>query len=617
MSRLSPMRPFFILAPLGMLYLAILGRVVQLHAAPDEVVNGVSEYLHNKVELPAMRGSIVDRNGKSLAHDRPAFWLMMTSVWEDRRYHPNNRPKGLTDDDIAAEIAEIAERCQVPVQKMAETLLSKEVGYTLLRRGLTPFEGQELRAFLRKYRSTGLQLVPMVEREYPLGRTFGSLLGIVTAQDEKRSGASGLEVKFDEHLTGTEGSKGSQMVTGAFGVNPAKGLEKPEQGGDLRLTLDADLGTATREILDEAMVELKAEWCGAVVLDANTGELLTLIGLPDYDPRDPIINDDLLDNSGIRSTFALTIDNPVVPGSTFKPFLIAYAIEQGIVSRSEVFEDRNTLKVKGRREIIENADGVKYGPKTAAECLIHSSNVVSVLIGLRTGIERFRDMQAKFGLWDPLYLGQRPMNTYHGPPEKNWTNRQAIPYTLASSSFGHEFMVNPIRYAACFASLINGGHRIEPYLLMDQQDATTEQAAERDAKRVGVERPISEETSDFIVDALEKMVERRIGSPLPEIEGVRWGGKSGTARHETKPHLNTCAFAAFGPIPDPEIVVLVIVQWPDVKGRISGTRLSGPLAGKILEHALRTRGLLPKAEASRLDSASSNANLNPRLKEVR
>jgi stage V sporulation protein D (sporulation-specific penicillin-binding protein) len=617
MSRLSPMRPFFILAPLGMLYLAIFGRVVQLHASPDPAVIGVSEELHNTTELTAMRGPILDRNGKVLAYDRPVYQLYMDLAWAQRRYHPANRDDDFTDDDVATEIATIAERCQVPVAKMAEALLSQTVVHTVLRRNVDMFEAQALQGYLRNYRGTGLRLSPSLARVYPLGRTYGTLLGIVDGEGDKREGVSGLEYKFDEQLQGTAGSKGSQMVTGAFGVNPAKGMRQPEQGNALWTTLDADLGPATREVLARSMELTNAKWCGAVVMDVNTGEILTLLGLPDFDPRDPWVDEDSkLDHSGQRSSFALAMENAVVPGSTFKPFVVGHAVDQGIVSRSEIFEDGGVIYIPGRGA-VKNAALVNPSPKNAEECLVHSSNVVSIRIGQRIGTDRFPQMMDRFGLWDPVILGQRKSPRGQRISKKEWDRRKAKNWPLVSASFGHQFMVNPIRYAACFSALVNGGRRIEPKLLVSGLEATPELAAYRDQLSVGVENPIQESTSDFLVTAMEKMVARRIGKPLPEIEGVRWGGKSGTARLETNEDLNTCTFAAFGPIPDPQILVFVVVQWPQVEGKISGTKYAGPVAGEILEHALRTRGLLPNTGASRLDSASSNANLNPRLKEAR
>jgi len=611
------MRPFFILAPLGMLYLAIFGRVVQLHASPDPDVIGVSGELHSTTRLTAMRGAIFDRNGKPLAYDRPVYQLYLDLAWSQRRYHPANRPDDLTNDAVADEIATLAMRCQVPVEKMANALLSETVVHTVLRRNVDMFEAQALQGYLRNYRGSGLRLRPSLARVYPLGRTYGNLLGIVDGEADQRKGVSGLEHKLNDHLRGTAGSKGSQMVTGAFGVNPAKGLVQPESGTALWTSLDADLGPAARDVLVRSMEVTNAEWCGAVVMDVQSGEILALTSLPDFDPRDPWVDPKTkLDNSGERSSFAQAMENAIVPGSTFKPFVVGYALDQGIINQSEIFADTGGIQIPGRG-LVKNARLVKTGPKTAEECLIHSSNVVSIRIGQRIGVERFPAMMDHFGLWDPVVMGQRTSPRGQRISAKEWGHRKAKNWPLVSASFGHQFMVNPVRYAASFCSLINGGHRVEPHYLVAGLDSTAELDAERQPKIVGSERPIRESTSDFLVTAMEKMVERRLGNPLPRIEGVRWGGKSGTARHETKPDLNTCTFAAFGPIPDPQILVFVVVQWPQVEGKISGTKYAGPVAGEILQHALRTRGLLPNTGASRLDSGSSNANLNPRLKEVR
>jgi cell division protein FtsI/penicillin-binding protein 2 len=611
MSRLSPMRPFFILAPLGLLYLAIFGRVVQLHAYPEKVENGVSDILHDETTLPAMRGAILDRYGSPLAYDRPAYELLMSSRWQDRRYHPDNRDEDLSDELLVEEIRAVAKRCQLDVEKLAEAVLDPETSYRVLRRGIDPFDAQAMRSFLRNYRGMGLELSPTLDRVYPLGRAYSSLLGIVSGQGKHRTGLSGLEVKFDPHLQGVQGSKGSQLVTGAFGINPAKGLIQPQQGNALQTTLDADLGKCVREVLATSMREHQPVWNGAVVIDVNTGEILSLLGMPDYDPTDPWVGDDGRDHSGEKSSFALAIENAVVPGSTFKPFVVGWAVEKNYVRTTDTFADNGIIYVPGRRKPIKNARFVQPGSKTPSECLIHSSNVVSVQIGQRIGVDGMQTMLERFGFWDPVVVGRRNSPRGIRPAARDWEGKKADAFGLPTLSFGHGLMVNPIRYAACMASLVNGGRRIEPHLIALDDGISMQMRAQQAHLRTGLDQPIRATTSAFLVDAMEKMAERRIGRPLPLIEGVRWGGKSGTARNEVNTDLNTCVFSAFGPIPNPEILVLVIVQFPQVENP-SGTKVAGPLAGEILRHALRIRGLLPSRSGSSLDSGSSNANLNPR-----
>ncbi len=611
MSRLSPMRPFFILAPLGVLYLAIFGRVVQLHAYPEQVENGVSEILHDETKLPAMRGAILDRYGSPLAYDRPAYELLMSSRWQDRRYHPDNRDEDLSDELLVEEIRAVASRCQLDVEKLAEILLDPDCSYRVLRRGIDPFDAKAMRSFLRKFRGMGLELRASLDRVYPLGRAYSSLLGIVSGQGDQRNGLSGLEVKFDQHLQGVSGSKGSQLVTGEFGVNPAKGLIQPQKGNALHTTLDADLGKCVREVLVGSMQDHQPVWNGAVVLDVNNGEILSLLGLPDYDPTDPEVDEYGRDHSGEQTSFALAIENAVVPGSTFKPFVVGWAIENKYVRTTDSFADSGIIYVPGRGKPIKNAHLVPPGNKTPSECLIHSSNVVSVQIGQRIGVAGMQTMLKRFGFWDPLVIGRRTSPRGVRPAARDWEGKKADAFGLPSVSFGHGLMVNPIRYAACLATLVNGGRRIEPHLIPLDDEISLQMRASQAHLRTGLNQPIQASTSAFLVDAMEKMAARRIGNPLPKIEGVRWGGKSGTARNEVNSDLNTCVFTAFGPIPNPEILVLVIVQFPQVDNP-SGTKVAGPLAGEILQHALRIRGLLSSHSGSSLDSGSSNANLNPR-----
>ena len=149
------MRPFFILAPLGVLYLALLGRLVQLHAYPRSVEHPVSGILNNETVLPGTRGVIVSHDGKPLAYDRPAFELVMSSRWLHRRYSPENRPEDLSDADIWDEINLVAEGCSLEPAILAAALLDPEISYKVLRRGVDPFEAGEIRNLLRGYRGMG------------------------------------------------------------------------------------------------------------------------------------------------------------------------------------------------------------------------------------------------------------------------------------------------------------------------------------------------------------------------------------------------------------------------------------------------------------------------------
>jgi cell division protein FtsI/penicillin-binding protein 2 len=609
MSRLSPMRPFFILAPLGVLYLALFGRLVELHAYPhdDHGQHGVSADLVGSYVLPSERGAILAHDGTPMVYDRPDFRLVMDTLWEHRRYHPDNLSEDLTVEQVEQEIVELAQACKVDLSRLREVLYNPDVSYTSVRRGIDPFEADKIKAYLSQVRGSGLHLLAEVNRVHPLGRIYSYLLGLTLHQDGQRKGVSGLERTCEDCLAGVDGAKGSQRVTSKFGINPARELNEPTCGTDVQTTLDVALGEFARDRLIESMEKYSPTWNGAVVIDVKTGAILSLLGLPDFDPEDPYSDDQGLNHQGEMSNFHLAMENAVVPGSTFKPFVVGWALEKGLISASETFQDSGHLRVPGRPKSIPNARGVPSGAKTAAECLVHSSNVVAIQIGQRIGVENFRQMLDVFPLWDPVELGGIGFSRGRAPTEHDWefqNGRQGRVWTLPSLSFGHQIMVSPVRYASCFASLINGGTRVDPYLLAAN-------APDALGKRL-----IRTQTSDFLIDAMERMVQRREGDVLPKIEGLRWGGKSGTARHETNLDLNTTLFMAFGPIPDPEVLVLVVVQNP-VADRVSGTRICGPVAGDILHYALRLRGLLPGLGNAGLDSAVQSGNLKQQNPEFR
>jgi cell division protein FtsI/penicillin-binding protein 2 len=609
MSRLSPMRPFFILAPLGVLYLALFGRLVNLHAYPKGGGNEhyVANHLLGLRDLPAERGAILAHDGTAMVYDRPGFRLVMDLLWKYRRYHPDHLSEEMTSAQVEQEIADLAQACKVDRSHLRKILLNPEVSYASVRRGIDPFEADKIKAYLAQVRGTGLYLRAEVNRVYPLGRIYSNLLGLTLNQNGLRKGVSGLERTCEDCLAGVNGSKGSQRVTSKFGINPACELSEPTCGTDVQTTLDVALGGFVRERLLESMEKYTPTWNGAVVINVKTGAILSLLGLPDFDPEDPYSDDQGLNHQGQMSNFHLAMENAVVPGSTFKPFVVGWAYDQGVISATDSFADPGTIRIPGRPNSVRNATGTQLGSKTPAECIVHSSNVVAIQIGQRLGVDRFRDMLEVFPLWDRVVLGGTKFSRGIPPSAHDWefqNGREGRVWTLPSLSIGHDIMISPVRYVSCFASLINGGTRVDPYLLAENAPAAPG------------ERLIRTETSDFLIDAMERMVKRREGRPLPKIEGLRWGGKSGTARNETNQDLNTTLFMAFGPIPDPEVLVLVVVQNP-VAARVSGTRICGPVAGDILHYALSLRGLLPGQRNAGLDSVAQRGNLKRQNPEFR
>jgi cell division protein FtsI/penicillin-binding protein 2 len=616
-SRLSPLRPFFLLAPLGLLYLVIAGRFIQLHAVGVELSETYSERLDGESILLADRGRILDRNGFPLAYDRPSYSVEIGYRWEHRRYNSANWPEDepMSEAQIQAEVADVALVVGLDPEGLEEKLRNPDQMLTPILFDIDPFHADRIRGITAQYPSFGLVVRETRTREYPLGRAASHVVGLYSEYWEDRptgkldeSGhaetklelarpASAIEYAFMSQLTGVDGRKESVRIRD--GINPAKTLVEPVEGEDVHLTIDATLQELVRQELVRTMEEQDPDAVAAIVLDVRTGAILAMHSLPDYDPDSPVADKRGIGADGEAVSIHFKLRDPFEPGSTFKTFIVATALDLGAISPDERFPDGGSMRIGPR--FLRNAPSVPPGSKTAMECLLHSSNVVATKIAQRIGVPRLRAAMDRLGVWRKLNLTGHTL--FPGDPltDWDWNKKQGPVYTLPSVSFGQGFYINPIRLAGLLAAFANDGRALTPFL-MQGGDSQPEQIC----------TPAS---AAYVREAMRQMMDRQVhhNKRLPDI-GVEAAAKSGTARNQADHSQNTVLFSTFAPVKDPEVLVLAVVYNPNIE-RIkssrgpSGTRNAGPLATRILEHSLRIRGVLPPADPRSLESVSALGTL--------
>lgn len=616
MSRLSPLRPFFLLAPLGLLYLVIAGRFVQLHAYEIPLSDHYAPRLAGEEVILADRGSIRDRNGVYLAYDRPSYQLELGYRWEHRRYNPVNWEEcEVTEAKIAEEVAHVARIARLDAEALEVDLRNPDATLTPIAWDIDPFHADRIRGALKQYQAFGLILRETRTREYPLGRAASHVIGLykpywddveTDVLDElgnpvvdrvlKRA-ASGIEAAYMDELTGLDGRKESLRIRD--GINPSKALIESISGQDVMLTIDARIQELVRMELARAMSEFTAEAAAALVLDPHTGEILAMHSVPDFDPDYPAANDEGLGPDGEPVSLHLKLRDAFEPGSTFKPFVVAAALDLGAIRPDQMFQDPGHWYF-GRR-LLRNASSVPNGSKTAADCILHSSNVVAAQIATQIGVERFRSLMDRLGVWEPIQLPGVRLVSSESPPEKEWTGRAGAHYTVPTMSFGQGFYANPIRLAGMLSAFANDGVPVEPHLIAGQGRE--------------LEPLFSPASAQYACEAMEAMMDRQVDRNrfLPD-PGVRAAAKSGTAQHPSNKDLNTLLFTTFAPVEDPEVLVLTVVYnpAPDLKRfpkGPSGTKVAGPVATRILKHALRIRGEVPRVDPRSLESGSQTDTL--------
>jgi len=555
---------------LAALYLAVLGRLVELQAFPEaDRWQAGTQPRESRKALPAMRGRILDREGRVLADSLARWQLVMDMPAKERRYL---RPKStLSMAEIQAEVAPIAALIGKSPQFLLDRLLDETRTYAVVARSLPPAEVSQLRALLRAASGTGLRLQEEEVRVYPQGRTLAHLLGFTRAETPlARTGACGLEAMLEERLQGTDGSRKTMRVGRGFGVNPALEAASPERAKDVVTTLDSTVGEILREELESLQEVHQPDWTFGVVLEVDTAHILAMGAWPDFNPNAPgeveVAEDGSLIGHGFPGMW------PFEPGSTMKPLIVSRALAEGAIGASQRFsQEGHRWYARGARQPpIRNAEGVPDEPLDWREILVHSSNIGAGKVGLALGAERTEAAIVDWGLKDATHLPWRDQNVLF-PPKVEWVKRPQ--WTIPAVSMGHQVQTTGIRLAAAYAALVGDGVLKDPRLFGDQEVA--------EPRRV-----LAQEIALQVRGVLQDMVEAGHRTHLhhPELE---WGGKSGTVQktHGQEVGNYTSLFVGFAPVENPRYVCVVVADNPKGKHHY-GSQVAGPAVRDILHRSL-------------------------------
>jgi len=462
------------------------------------------------VTVTAVRADILDRNGELIARDLPTDDLY---AWPERI-----KDKPAAAAALAAAIGADAARVKSALTDGHKTVL-------IVRR-LVP----EARARIEALKLPGLEYVANSKRDYPQGRTTAQVTGLT---DFDGKGVSGLEYGLEQRLRSGQGP----VVT----------------------SIDNRVQFIVADAAAESMMKFRALAAGGLVLDVNSGEVLALVSLPNFDPNArKFAKTDSVRNILVQDVYEL--------GSVFKILAFALAVEDHKVNLDEMLPIGNGYKI-GRYTIHE----AERMPATLAarEVLAQSSNIGTAQIALRSGAARQRAFLDSLGLLRPL-KNELPERAYPLYP-KNW----GIVET-ATIGFGHGLSVSPLSFAAATASVVNGGRRIVPTLIKTDGDRRGAQV-------------VSPQTSATIRELLRYVVTDGTGKKA-DVAGYDVGGKTGSAEkpgpHGYQRGKLVTSFCAVFPIENPRYLVFVMLDEPHGTAATGGFALAGytaaPMAGQII-----------------------------------
>jgi cell division protein FtsI (penicillin-binding protein 3) len=522
------------MAGFALLYAALAARLVLLGVTAQAEEDGASS-----IQAAAQaRPDIVDRNGETLATD-----IRTASLFAEPRY--------IKDADETTEM--LATVFPELDRGRLRKLLSTDAAFAYIKRAITPRQQQAV----HQLGLPGIGFRVENRRFYPGGPTAAHVLGTVNIDNQ---GIAGIE----------------KYIDAAF-LNDlhAAGFETGHATEPVKLSLDLRVQHVVRDEIAKAMLKYQSIAAIGIVMDVNTGEVLGMSSLPDYDPnnRDEALDPDRMNRATV-GVFEM--------GSTFKGFTTAMALDSGRVNIHESFDARYSLTVG--RHTIQDFHG-KHRWLTVPEIFIYSSNVGTARMALAAGTPEQEGFLRRVGLLDTLHT-ELPEAGAPIVPKRPWSKISSV--TIA---FGHGISVSPMQTAMAGAALINGGYLIPPTFM----PRSAEQAA-------ALARPVMRPETSLTMRQLFRLNVLKGSGKRAEVLGYSVGGKTGTAekvvngRYSGDKRRN--AFLAGFPMDAPKYLVLVVLDEPKPEkpgiGATAGLNAAPTVSG-IIRRIAPMLGVEPRA----------------------
>jgi cell division protein FtsI (penicillin-binding protein 3) len=523
------------------------------------------------VQLPALRGTIRDRNGKPLA-DSVDGRMVVADPSMTRAKAP----------DLARFLAQ---HLHIDYFKTLHALSRKDSRFAYVARRVPASLALRVVARAQELGFKGLDTRNDPVRSYPDHDVAANLVGFLGTDGP----LAGLELTFNHQLAGTNGSEtyevgaGNRIPLGRSTVTPAV------NGKDLHTTIDEDLQWYTQRVLRQTVLGASADSGFAVVMDSHTGEVLSLADYPTYDASDPQASP-----AADRNSLAMT--SPYEPGSVEKVLTLSALIDAGKVT------DRTRLLVPGQLQSGDSVihDWFAHGPLklTLAGVIAQSSNIGTAKSSRLFNQGQLRSYLTKFGLGHRTNIGVNGETPGILPSTAAWNSM-----LQDRIAFGQSVSVNGVQMAAAVNTIANGGVRVSPSLI--EGSATTNSGQAVGTDHTTTRRVVSANAAHQMTAMMERVVDPTVGlAPAAQVPGYVVAGKTGTAQRvgPTCRCYNgqfTVSFAGFAPADKPRFTIYVVVQNPRNGG--GGGSVAGPAFSKIMAFALRRYGVPPTgAEPSQI-----------------
>ena len=582
-------------------FVFLIGRITYINAANGEDYTRIvlDQQQYDSRTIPFKRGDIVDRNGTKMATSERVYNVILDV-------------KVMTSDEDSIEpTIQVLKDCFEIDEEEVRDLIEESPSsrYNILKKGVDYETYKKFEAIDEDDENypdvAGIWLEEDYVRTYPYNTLASDVIGFTV---DGNVGSNGIEASYNNTLNGTDGREYGYLDE----TSTVERTVKEAVNGD---TVVSTIDLQVQSIVEKHILEFNEQHkneasagegsknTAVIVMNPQNGEILAEASYPNYDlnqPRDLTkyytqeTIDAMSDEEQLETLNSLwnnfCVSDTYEPGSTFKPFTIAAGLETGILTGDETYYCGGVLHVGDHDIHCSNRDG--HGTQMLKQALENSCNVALMEIGEALGAEEFCRYQELFGFGEYTGIdlpGEGETSGLLYTPE----NMDAA--SLATNAFGQNFNVTMTQLVASFCSLINGGNYYEPHVVKQIQDENGNVTENIDP--VLVKKTISEETSEVIKDYMLGVVQEGTGSSAA-VEGYDIGGKTGTA--EKLPRGNgkyLVSFIGYAPQENPEVVVYVVVDEPNVAAQASSSYAT-ELASGIMSEIFPYLGITKSSETA-------------------
>lgn len=579
----------------GGIFLVLAGRVFAINYENGDKYSKIvlDHHQYTSSVLPYKRGQITDRSGTRLAYSEKVYNLILD-------------PKLMLSDAKYKEptLAVLTECFGINRQDVEIILKNKPKSqYERMLRNLT---SEQVKLFNERLADTknypnikGVWLEDAYIRKYPFSTLACDVIGF---SSQENGGELGLENMYDEELSGIDG------VTYGYideNLNIEKTTKDPVDGNNIVTTLDFNVQSILEKHIKEFNEQYKTKTTAAIVMNPNNGDVYGMASYPVFDLNNPrdlsgLYTEEELaamsDEDRLNAMYALwrnyCVTDTYEPGSTFKPFTIAMALEENIVKDGDEFVCQGFEEVGGWKIKCHNTLG--HGTLTLQETLMYSCNPAMMQISAEVGNSKFYEYQKRFG------MGKKTGIDLPGEATGILINENDISVSdLASMSFGQTFTANMVQMASAFSSLINGGNYYRPHIVKRIESASGEIIKRYDAELVS--QTVTQSTSEQIKKYLKETVDTGLAKN-GKVQGYSMAGKTGTAqKFPREDEKYVVSFIGYASGEDPKFVIYIVIDEPEIEGYNGSSQPALWLTKSIMTDLLPYMNIFKDTDLSNAD----------------